>query len=57
MLLYQTLAFTIGRKIYKSHTKVINLNLKYQLWHGMKNLNYLMGHIVYQIFTISLNIS
>ena len=48
MLLYQTLAFTIRGKIYKSHTKIINL--KYQLRQGMKNLNYLMGHILYQIF-------
>ena len=26
------------------------MNLKYQLQHGMKNLNYLMDHILYQIF-------
>ena len=39
----------------KSHTKVINL--KYQLRHGMKNLNYLIDHILYQIFKILLNIS
>ena len=30
------------------HTKAINV--KYQLQHGMKNWNYLMGHILYQIF-------
>ena len=32
------------------------INLKYQLQHGMKNLNYLMDHIMYQIFKIILNI-
>ena len=32
-------------------------NLKYQLRHRMKNLNYLMDHILYQIFKIILNIS
>ena len=42
-------------KILKSHTKIINL--KYQLRHGMKSLNYLMDHILYQIFKINLNIS
>ena len=30
--------------IKKSYKKKI---LKYQLWHGMMNLNYLMDHIVY----------
>ena len=30
--------------------------LKYQLQHGMKNLNYLMDHILYQIFKIILNV-
>ena len=39
----------------KSHTKIINL--KYKLRHGMKNLNYLVDHILYQIFKITLNIS
>ena len=39
----------------KSHTKIINL--KYQPRHGMKSLNYLMDHILYQIFRIILNIS
>ena len=27
-----------------------NKNFKYQLRHGMKSLNYLMDHILYQIF-------
>ena len=38
----------------KSHTKTINL--KYLGERGMKNLNYLMGHILYQIFKIFFNI-
>ena len=55
MLLYQTIAFTMDGKIYKSHTKIINL--KYQLQHEMNNLNYMMDHILYQIFKVILNIS
>ena len=55
MLLYQKLAFTEkykkDGKIQKSHTNIINL--KYQLRHGMKSLNYLMDHILYQIFKIT----
>ena len=39
----------------KLHVKTINL--KYQLQHGMKNLNYLLDDILYQIFKIILNIS
>ena len=55
-LLHQILAFTkLGKYIKKSHTKVINL--KYQLRHGMKSLNYLIDHILYQILKIILNIS
>ena len=42
------------KNVRKSYRKT---NLKYQLRHGMKNLNCLMGHILYQIFKISLNIS
>ena len=41
-------------KIYKRHIKTINL--RFQLQHGMKNLNYLMDYILYQIFKIILNI-
>ena len=52
MLLYQMLACS---KHEKSHTKTINL--KYQLPHGGMSLNYLMGHIRYQIFNIILSIS
>ena len=33
------------------------MNLKCQLQHGMKNLSYLMDHILYKIFKITLNIS
>ena len=51
----QNLAFTMHGKIQKSRTKIINL--KYQLQQGMKNFNYLMSHILYQIFKIILNIS
>ena len=32
-------------------------NNKYQLQHGMKSLNYLVDHILYQIFKITLNTS
>ena len=52
MLLYQILVFTIHVKIY---TKI--MNLKYQLQHGMKSLNYLVDRIRYQIFKAILNIS
>ena len=38
----------------KAHT--ITINLKYLLQHGVKNLNYQMDHIPYQIFTIILSI-
>ena len=48
------LGISIHGKIYKSHTKY--LNLKYQLQHGMESLNYLTNHILYQIFKITLNI-
>ena len=33
------------------------INLKYQVEHGTRNLNYLMGHILYQIIKIILSIS
>ena len=32
-----------------------NNRFKYELQHGTKNLNYLMDHILYQIFKIILN--
>ena len=54
MLLYQVLAFNIHGKKLKSHIKIINL--KYQLHHGMKNLNYQIDHILYQIFKNILSI-
>ena len=34
-----------------------NNKFKISVWHGMKNLNYLRDHILYQIFKIILNIS
>ena len=55
MLLYQILAFTIRGKMKQSHKKIINL--KYQLQHEMKNLNYLIVHILYKIFKTILSIS
>ena len=44
----------IHGKISKTHIRIINW--KYQLQYGMKNLNYLMDHILYQIFKVILNI-
>ena len=32
------------------------MDLKYQFQHGMKNLSYLMDHILYQIFKTILKI-
>ena len=48
------LAFNMHKKYKNSHTKIINL--KYRPQHGMKTLSYLMDHILYQIFKISLDI-
>ena len=42
------------KKLKKSYK---NNKLKYQLLHWMKSLNYLMDHILYQIFRITLSIS
>ena len=39
----------------KCHTKMTNL--KYQLQHWLRNLNYLMDHYIYQIFKNIINIS
>ena len=55
MLLYRILLYTISGKIQKIHRKTINL--KYQLRRQIMNLNYLMKHILYQIFKIILIIS
>ena len=41
-------------KCKKSHIRTVNS--KYHLQHGMRDLNYLMDHILYQIFKIILNI-
>ena len=43
MFLYQILPFTIHEEMI-NHSKIINL--KYQLQHGTKSLNYLMDHII-----------
>ena len=32
------------------------INLKFHLYHGIKNLNYLMDHTLYRIFKITLKI-
>ena len=44
--------YYIWKNVKKSYKKII---LKYQLQHGMMNLNYLEGLIRYQIFKITLN--
>ena len=54
MLLYQILIFTIHGNTQKAHKITINLN--YHLQHRMINLNYVMDHILYQIFKTILNI-
>ena len=41
-------------KKYKTHK--ITINLKYQHQHGIRNLDYLMDHILYWIFKIMLDI-
>ena len=51
MLLYQNLAL-----LHLEKYKKLTTNLKHQLQHGMINLNYQMGHILYQIFKITLSI-
>ena len=44
--------------IYYTWKNIKNItNFKYQPRHGMKNLNYLMDHILYQIFKIILIMS
>ena len=48
MLLYQILEYTMHGKILKSHTKTIDLKNCCQ--SGIKNLNYLMDHILYQVY-------
>ena len=41
----------------QKNIKEIQKRLKYQLWHGMKSMNYMMDHILYQIFKNILSIS
>ena len=52
MLLYQIVTYTIQAKIKKIITEIINL--KYPLQHRIMNFNYLVDHILYQIFKIFL---
>ena len=40
---------------WKNICHIRTTNLKCQLQHGMKNLNYLMDHILYEIFKFILN--
>ena len=50
ILLYQILAFIICKKMCKSRITIINL--KFQLQRGKRNLNYLVDHILYQMYKI-----
>ena len=50
ILLYQILALTIHG--IKSRIKIINI--KYQLRYRMMSLNYLIDHILYQMFNVIL---
>ena len=50
ILLYQILAFIICKKRCKS--RIITINLKFQVHRGRRNLNYLIDHILYQMFKI-----
>ena len=50
MLLYQMLASVLGKV--EKHRKTINF--KYQFLHKMKSLNYIIEHILCQIFKITL---
>ena len=52
--LYQIVAYTRHEKIERSHTKTIHL--QYQLQRAVKNLKYLMDHILYQVFKAILSI-
>ena len=46
--------YYIWKKVKKSYK---NNKFKYQLRHGIRTLNYLMDHIMYQTFKIILNVS
>ena len=51
------LAWIIHGKILKEKkTHIETINFKYYLQHGIKNLDYVMDSILYQIFKIILNI-
>ena len=53
LLHYQILAIFTHGIILKVHTIIINI--KYHHQHGIKNLHYQMGLILYQIFKITFN--
>ena len=56
MLLYQILAFTVHRKIEKSHTKSNNkFKISAPTWN--EKFDYLSDHILYHIFKIILSTS
>ena len=44
------------KNIRSNNKNIKTTNLKYQFKHGMKNLNCLIGHILYQICKIILSI-
>ena len=54
ILLYQIAAYTIHGKVQRSHIRTTDL--KYHLQHGMKNLNYLMDHILYYKTVLNLSL-
>ena len=54
VLLYQILVFTIHGKMLENPIRTINS--RFHLQHGMKNWNYLIDHIQYQIFKAILNL-
>ena len=51
-VVYQSYYILYIKKYIKVYTKTIDLKLHLQ--HGMVNLNYLMDHILYQVFKIIL---
>ena len=58
MLFSQNLSIYYTWKNIKSNKqqKIITTNLKYQLQHGIINLNYQIDHILHEIFNIILTI-
>ena len=54
MFQYEILAYSIRAKTKKVKKTI---NLKHRLQRGMRNLNYQMDHILYQVLKIIFNIS